>query len=373
MTRSLNNIYLAEFNRKLRMATFLGINNGTYNNQLNQTKFIHTTYTCASFSISTFDSKDDEWDNERFKCENSKDGKYADQLRKSDENKDDKYNAIVQRAQYLAIVKVILTGDDLTVSKNKSESLTKWFEENEAITNQSNSFIRYAENCMNSEPRGTCEGYIGLDLEKFDIVALSAEFEQTPPEVSEAETSVGEVVVDTLKYSIYVFIAICLVMSIGGKAYSKQLGSDNVKAFGMLFFSLYTWDFYSDVMFNIRLADEEEWTLFTVGMLFIFVPWFMNLFQLFQAQKKWTTDMTIQEGVRGWFVDWSIVLVIAVVISGNSFGAIELANVCMFVHVFLNEMYMKKYSQIYLVRTSFPWASTRGTSKNFKPKGFIVR
>ena len=53
----------------------------------------------------------------------------------------------------------------------------------------------------------------------------------------------------------------------------------------------------------------------------------MNLLQLFQAQKKWTTDKSVQQGVFAWFVDWSIVLVVAVCISGNSFGAIELANV----------------------------------------------
>ena len=46
----------------------------------------------------------------------------------------------------------------------------------------------------------------------------------------------------------------------------------------------------------------------------------------FKAQKKWTTDSNVQEGVRGWFMDWSIILVAAVALSGSSFGAIELAN-----------------------------------------------
>ena len=80
-------------------------------------------------------------------------------------------------------------------------------------------------------------------------------------------------------------------------------------------------------MFCVRLGDAKQWILFVIGMIFIFVPWSMNLWQLFQAQKKWWSDKTVQEGVRGWFIDWSVVLVIAVVISGNSFGAIELANV----------------------------------------------
>ena len=100
---------------------------------------------------------------------------------------------------------------------------------------------------------------------------------------------------------------------------------------GLLFFSLYTWDFYSDVMFNLRLGDAGEWLLCGLALLFIALPWTLNLAQLFRAQKQWTTGRSVQEGVRSWLIDWSIVLVIAVCVSGNSFGAIELANSNLFV------------------------------------------
>ena len=131
-----------------------------------------------------------------------------------------------------------------------------------------------------------------------------------------------------MKWSIYLFMGICLIVSIAGKVYAKRIGSDNVNSFKILFFSIYTWDFYSDIMFCVRLGDAVEWILFILGIVFIFVPWTMNVYQLFRAQKQWTMDKSVQEGVRGWLIDWSIVLVVAVVLSGNSFGAIELANVC---------------------------------------------
>ena len=157
--------------------------------------------------------------------------------------------------------------------------------------------------------------------------------------------TIGEKIVEALAYTIYVFIAICFVTAILGKVYAKRIGSDNVKPFGILFFSLYTWDFYSDIMFCVRLSDAEQWVLFIVGMMFIFIPWTMNLMQLFQAQKKWTTDKSVQEGVRGWLIDWSIILVVAVCVSGNSFGAIELANVCIlwFVKYLLSTLYKLAY------------------------------
>eukprot|EP01083_Nonionella_stella_P113264 333815_1 len=79
-------------------------------------------------------------------------------------------------------------------------------------------------------------------------------------------------------------------------------------------------------MFCLRLMDATQWLLFTISIIFIFLPWIMNLVQLFEAQKKWVTDSSIQEGVRGWFMNWNLVLILACAISGNSFGSIELAN-----------------------------------------------
>ena len=138
----------------------------------------------------------------------------------------------------------------------------------------------------------------------------------------------AEKVVEALKYIIYVFIGLCFITSILGKMYAKSIGSDNVNSFKILFFALYTWDFYSDIMFCVRLADGSEWLLFALSMVFIFLPWTMNLVQLNKAQTQWTNDQSVQQGVRGWLIDWRLILVIAVAISGNSFGAIELANVC---------------------------------------------
>ena len=114
---------------------------------------------------------------------------------------------------------------------------------------------------------------------------------------------------------IYVFIAACLAAAIAGKVHAKRVKADNVKGFSILFFSLYTWDFYSDTMFCVRLAeysvnDEEHadivWWLFAASTLFIIIPWMLNLMQLFKAQKQWISDPNVQEGVRGWFVGMSL-------------------------------------------------------------------
>ena len=143
-------------------------------------------------------------------------------------------------------------------------------------------------------------------------------------------------VVRYIKYFLYVFIGLCLLAAISGKAQARKYGADNVRAFKILWFSLYTWDFYSDIVFAIRLLeywlnDEDDADivlyLFIASVVFIWIPWGLNIRQMIYAQKKWTTDPTVQAGVRGWFLNWSIILVCAVIFSGSSFGAIELANV----------------------------------------------
>ena len=133
------------------------------------------------------------------------------------------------------------------------------------------------------------------------VITLDAESSITIRPIIREKT-IGERVVEVLKYTIYIFIGICFLVSILGKTYAKKMGSDNVKAFSLLFFALYTWDFYSDIMFCVRLVDAQQLILYIPSILFIFIPWIMNLIQLFQAQKKWTTDKTVQEGVRGWFI-----------------------------------------------------------------------
>ena len=152
------------------------------------------------------------------------------------------------------------------------------------------------------ELREACSGFLGLgENSGFKILELNVE-STAPREIIPEVTSIAEKIVQALKWIIYIFIGICLIVSLVGHWHSKRLKSDNVKPFKILFFALYAWDFYSDVMFCVRLGDAEKWILFAVSMMFIFVPWGMNIGQILQAQKRWTTDSSVQEGVRGWFI-----------------------------------------------------------------------
>ena len=343
MEKELKDVILTVFNEKIAFATELAIKHAAYNNSFEKYKFIYQTYTCAAFTIYSFDGNVFAADpySELINCDIYK------SALSNGQSSDNRYDPATKSADYLSILKVVLTGDDDDDSENKAKELEQLLDFNgtNATTTATQRRLQTANNetepvdfkifksvideCMKGdygEPKDqTCSGFLGLNLEKFQVVSLDAGLYDPPPKEFTVVT-LGQKIVIVFQFFIYIFIGICLLLSVGGRVYAKKIGSDNVKAFGILFFSLYTWDFYSDIMFCVRLVDAKQWELFGIGLMFIFIPWAMNLVQLFREQKKWTSDPLTKEKVTGWLISYNIILIFAVIVSGNSFGAVELAN-----------------------------------------------
>ncbi|ETO19501.1 hypothetical protein RFI_17729 [Reticulomyxa filosa] len=115
-----------------------------------------------------------------------------------------------------------------------------------------------------------------------------------------------------------------------GKAYSTSQKADTIRSAGLVFFGLYAWDFYSDAVFVIRLGQIHAWYLFVPAMLFLVVPYVLNVKHLFEFQKQWMADPSISEYVTGWLINYSLPLVITTMISGSVFASIELFNTNLF-------------------------------------------
>ncbi len=146
-----------------------------------------------------------------------------------------------------------------------------------------------------------------------------------------------------------------------GPSYGKVMGSDNVRVMGMVYYGLYTWDFFADVFFSVRLWEQWIWHLAAPCTLFVIVPYVMNMVQLHQNQKKWMNDLRIAERIRGWLIDWNFVLSILAATSGSAYAAIEIANRCVFPtqSCFVSSCVD---TATYLVTTSSQWVSPRATS-----------
>ena len=103
-------------------------------------------------------------------------------------------------------------------------------------------------------------------------------------------------------------------------------------------------DFISDVFFSLRLAVialalcEEEQTileplflLFVLSVIFVVVPFSVNLFQLDYQMHKWSQDIILKETfVSNWMTSHSRKLYLMAIMTGSSFSAVGLANSYLF-------------------------------------------
>lgn len=126
--------------------------------------------------------------------------------------------------------------------------------------------------------------------------------------------------------------------------------ADNVRISGIILFALYTSDFYTDIVFCLNLINYyNRWAyMFWLTVVFIVVPWGMNMVALSRYQNKWCEDETVRERVYQWFVHWQRLLYALAALSGSAFGTVELANSYVFGYDFfcmgLNERHLKKFN-----------------------------
>ena len=108
-------------NRKLSYAVHLAIKYSSYNNSYQEYKFLHDEYICASFNIISPETEDWEWYHDCKKPHN-----YQEEMNLPDNDANKKrYKPELKRAQYLAIIKIVLTGDNRTWSDFKVDELTE--------------------------------------------------------------------------------------------------------------------------------------------------------------------------------------------------------------------------------------------------------
>ena len=171
-----------------------------------------------------------------------------------------------------------------------------------------------------------------------------------------------------LNFVVYGFVGFCVLFAIVGAIHGfGYWKADCIRISGIIYFGLYTWDFYSDIVFCLSLYDCDDCprTLFYADAAFVVVPWIANMIALSRYQNKWCKDETIRERVYQWFVSWQRLTYALAALSGSAFGTVELANVCFFslffFFFFFNNYFNCCYccflvdSHTYLDWTFFAW------------------
>jgi uncharacterized protein YaaQ len=151
-----------------------------------------------------------------------------------------------------------------------------------------------------------------------------------------------------IQYVMWIGILLVVLLACATKSHALSVGSDTSSPSGLVFFTLFVWDFYSDCFFVLRLALENAWPCFAVGALFTVVPYIMNLYELHKWEKKWLRDLTIKQGLESYLDKYHIWLVFCSLISGSSFATIEMVNTNMFGWRFfsmgLTDRHLKRYN-----------------------------
>ncbi len=84
--------------------------------------------------------------------------------------------------------------------------------------------------------------------------------------------------VTTVSYFIYAFMGLCGLVAISARLHAFFVSkADDVRVMGVVFFSIYTWDFFADVVFLGRLGEQSAWILFSFSFIFILLPYGLNM------------------------------------------------------------------------------------------------
>ena len=159
-----------------------------------------------------------------------------------------------------------------------------------------------------------------------------------------------------ISLSVYAFIGICLITAFIGTIHGFLIWkADCIRITGLLYFGIYVWDIYSDIVFSIDILNYRNdglMYLFYISISFIILSWITNMYALWKYQSIWCKDETINERVYQWFLSWQRLTYTATAISGSAFGTIELANCYFFGWDFfcmgLNERHLKKFNNFRL-------------------------
>merc|ERR1712176_478408 len=61
-----------------------------------------------------------------------------------------------------------------------------------------------------------------------------------------------------ISYAVYGFVVFCTVFAIAGAIHGfVYWGADCIRISGIVYFGLYTWDFYSDIVFDLELLNHD--------------------------------------------------------------------------------------------------------------------
>ena len=180
-------------------------------------------------------------------------------------------------------------------------------------------FVQTAEIIKNKATNETV-----ADWSTFEIVSVT--IGESFKSFEEAYTDTFEQFALDLTFGLYGFMGVCVILAIWAKLDAFCVGADHVKSMRIVFFGVWTWDFFSDIIFTSRAFEQKFYLQAILGLVFVILPWISNIILLIKSEREWTRDSTIKYQVSRWLLRYNKKLLLLTFICGSAFAAVEFCN-----------------------------------------------
>lgn len=176
------------------------------------------------------------------------------------------------------------------------------------------------------------------DDDKEDTTSTYATIDDKDSDTGDSFTFVtetGATKENLLTVSILLIVLCAVLLLCSGFSYSFCSRADDFKYIAVILFSIYMWDFFSDIFFaidvywtHIKGGDVETPFLivFICSLVFIILPLLKNFYDLIKSQGEWQKSPLHGDRYRSWLDQYANILFFMSFLCGSTFGAIALVN-----------------------------------------------
>eukprot|EP01083_Nonionella_stella_P003387 9651_1 len=138
---------------------------------------------------------------------------------------------------------------------------------------------------------------------------------------------------DPFMISLMILTGFALLIMNSGKIHARYIDADDFRLGPVFLFTIYVWDFYTDLLFAISLyttyvsPDRIDYmVLFIASIVFLIGPLARNFYDLLQFEDVWRAHPILDELYKKWLHHNGQYVYLLSFLSGSTYAAINLVN-----------------------------------------------
>ena len=149
------------------------------------------------------------------------------------------------------------------------------------------------------------------------------------PQTLRTESLIEKIGLD-IQFSLCGFVVFCILVAFIAKMHAFCSKADNVEPIRIVLFGVWTWDVMSDILFAITMFSHQQGNKYfwhgVLSVIFVVLPWCLNMKQLIRSQNQWTNDPILRFSVARWLLKNNKKLIVGTALCGSCYAVIEMCN-----------------------------------------------